>query len=249
MLCTLHIHGPNFSKEDVLINPAKFETAVAGSLVSIQRVLDDVGDKQHQQQHQQYQQYQQHHQPDFRSPTDDRHANSIVLRLGSLTDTLRGQAFVSVQQSIALEVGLRAWQKVSVSFVDSDDVALDFVDLSVCSRSASPADLWILRQHSLVNTCVCTGRRINALGFEAHATAMLRGEATVCVCLAASCRHRLVACCCLRRLLTLLAPSPAPRRLPPLSSLASDPLSLDRLPVLGSSPHSGAYAFDSQFAS
>jgi hypothetical protein len=171
MICTLYVHGLDFSRQDVVINPTKFDTARVGALLSIQPVAPGseggrggvvvVGGG---------------------SGGGGAENRGIVLQLQTLDDVVRGQAHISILSSIAQKTGLTARQRVRVSFVAANDVALDFVDMSVCSDSASRSELWIFRQmlqHKCV--CLCAGRRFSTLGVEAQATALLKDGVPVCV--------------------------------------------------------------------
>jgi hypothetical protein len=177
MICTLHVHGLDFSRHDVVINPTKFDTARAGALLSIQPVAPGSeggrgvvaggggggggGGS---------------------SSSSSAENRGIVLQLQTLDDVVRGQAHISILSSIAQKTGLTARQRVRVSFVATKDVALDFVDMSVCSDSASRSELWMFRQtlqHKCI--CLCAGRRFCTLGVEAQATALLKDGVPVCV--------------------------------------------------------------------
>ena len=166
MICTVYVHTSDFSKQDVIVNPSKFEMAEVGALVSIEPV------------HEATQPGLDANRMGVGGGAGGTASEGIVLQIETLEDVLRGQACISILSSIAQYTGLTARQKVRVSFVESDDVAVDFVDLSLCGSSASRSELWILRE-TLLHKCICTGRQISSLGLNVQVTALLKDHVSV----------------------------------------------------------------------
>ncbi|XP_030847065.1 GATOR complex protein DEPDC5-like [Strongylocentrotus purpuratus] len=133
----LYIHQKSFREEHVIINPNDFPSIKIGDFLEIFH-------------------------------PDDKQSHLLV-QVQTLSVELPQKGVVSVEQGVASLFQLRAYQTVQVRRVepDSQDVALDLVELVFKDQYVSRSDMWRLK-NSLVKSCLHIQQKVEKCGVRAQ---------------------------------------------------------------------------------
>ncbi|XP_041456037.1 GATOR complex protein DEPDC5-like isoform X1 [Lytechinus variegatus] len=133
----LYIHQKSFREEHVIINPNDFPSIKIGDFLEIFH-------------------------------PDDKQSHLLV-QVQTLSVELPQKGVVSVEQGVASLFQLRAYQTVQVRRVepDSQDVALDLVELVFKDQYISRSDMWRLK-NSLVKSCLHIQQKVEKCGIRAQ---------------------------------------------------------------------------------
>ncbi|XP_072163307.1 GATOR1 complex protein DEPDC5-like [Diadema setosum] len=133
----LYIHQRSFSEELVIINPNDFPSIKIGDFLEI-------------------------FHPDEKQ-------SHLLAQVQTLSVELPQKGVISVEQGVASLFQLRAYQTVTVNRVppDSQDVALDLVELVFKDQYISRSDMWRLK-NSMIDTCLHIQQKVEQCGIRAQ---------------------------------------------------------------------------------
>lgn len=104
--------------------------------------------------------------PDGQS--QDRRKNHLFLEIKSLPPDVQAKATpLSINADLATEFRLTGLRDICIRVVDSADISLDLVELSVKDQTLTRSEMWRLTS-SLAGKCVFTNQKLEFAGIRAH---------------------------------------------------------------------------------
>ena len=134
-VCKLWIHQPNFSEEDLVVNPKDYPNGVKeGDIMQIYQVFEDGSS-----------------------------TCKLLLQIKSLQTDFQQKETISIKHSVANQFKFRSYWDVNVKVVDTSGFTLDLVEVKFKDQYFSRSDMWRFGK-TLVNTAVYMSKKFSFAG-------------------------------------------------------------------------------------
>lgn len=131
-VCKLWIHQPNFSEEDLVVNPKDFRNGVKeGNIFQVYQVFEDGSS-----------------------------TCKLLLQITSLQTDFQQRETISIKYSVANKFKFRPYWDIHLQLVDPSTFALDLVELTFKDQYFGRSDIWRFGK-SLINSSVYASKKLS----------------------------------------------------------------------------------------